>query len=159
MNQLFHFDLSLSTDSISVSSANPFYSASGNCLLSKDGKTLLFGCRASVIPDGVETIQRDAFRNQTGLFHIVIPSSVKRIGIYAFAGCTNLLEVWISDRVERVEPGAFVRCRSLQRIIIEPGPPPHEVDKEKVEGLFMRAFLNSCPPPFILAASPPSEKR
>ena len=145
--------------SISVSSANQYYSASGNCLLSKDGKTLLFGCRTSVIPDGVETIQRDAFRNQTGLFHIVIPSSVKKIGIYAFADCTNLLEVWISDRVERVDPGAFVRCRSLQRIIIEPGPPPHEVDKEKVEGLFMRAFLSSCPPPFILAASRPSEKR
>ena len=85
--------------------------------------------------------------------------SVKRICIYAFSGCTNLFEVWISDGLERVEPGAFVRCRSLQRIIIEPGPPPHEVDKEKVEGLFMRAFLNSCPPPFILAASPPSEKR
>ena len=145
--------------SISVSSENPVYSASGNCLLSKDGKELISGCRTSSIPDGVESIADKAFWGQTGLFHIVIPSSVRRIGKIAFMGCRNLSEVWITDRLDVVGGWAFAKCPNLEEVIVEPGPFPHEVDMEKVMGLFSRSFPSGKRPDFLQAADRPTKTR
>lgn len=76
---------------ISVSVDNPSYVSINNCCLSKDLRRLIFGCRSSIIPDGVSMIEWDAFRDCTGLTSIRIPDSVTAIGVSAFYGC-NLPE-------------------------------------------------------------------
>lgn len=76
---------------ISVSVDNPSYVSINDCCLSKDLRRLIFGCRSSIIPDGVSMIEWDAFRDCTGLTNIRIPDSVTAIGVSAFYGC-NLPE-------------------------------------------------------------------
>ena len=62
---------------IHVSEDNPVYKSEANCCLTRDGKTLIFGCKYSIIPDTVETIARSAFQWCEALSAINIPASVK----------------------------------------------------------------------------------
>ncbi len=81
--------------SIEVNENNPTYHSSGDCLIETESKTLIAGCKNSVIPaDGsVKIIEFYAFRNCTGLTSITIPDSITDIGKYAFKGCTDLTSV------------------------------------------------------------------
>lgn len=80
---------------ITVSSGNTVYHSTGNCLIETGSKTLISGCKSSIIPaDGsVTSINRSAFLNCKGLTSITIPDSVTSIGESAFYGCTGLTEV------------------------------------------------------------------
>ncbi|MBQ8943727.1 MAG: leucine-rich repeat domain-containing protein, partial [Clostridia bacterium] len=76
--------------SINVDSNNSVYHSAGNCLIETANKTLIAGCKNSVIPsDGsVTNIGRYAFSGRTGFTSITIPDSVTSIGDYAFNDCT-----------------------------------------------------------------------
>ena len=71
--------------SIDVAPGNPNFRSEGNCLLSKDGTTLVLGCTTSVIPDSVTTIGWGAFRGCSNLSRIILPKGLKVIDGYAFA--------------------------------------------------------------------------
>ena len=81
--------------SITVSEANPAYHSVDNCLIATGSKTLVLGCKNSVIPmDGtVTSIGYAAFSGCTGLASIKIPDRVTNIGWDAFSGCTGLKEI------------------------------------------------------------------
>ena len=66
-----------SLEVIEVAKGNPIFGSEGNCCLTDDGKTLVFGCKASVIPDTVETVGRAAFQWCETLTGISIPASVR----------------------------------------------------------------------------------
>lgn len=82
--------------SIEVSQDNECFMSRDNCLLSKDGTRLLFGCRTSVIPDGVTSISGHAFVGCSGLKFIRIPDSVTEIEEGAFWGCSGLQSIEVS---------------------------------------------------------------
>ena len=79
-------------ESIVVEEGNAVYHSSGNCLIETASKTLVAGCKNSVIPsDGsVTTIGDAAFLFCSSLTSIVIPDSVTSIGNNAFYGCEAL---------------------------------------------------------------------
>lgn len=62
-----------------------------------------------VLPDNLESIERNTFANCTSLKEINIPDSVYYIGEGAFYGCTSLKSITIPKRT-RVSKGAFEGC-------------------------------------------------
>lgn len=120
--------------SIEVDPKNPHFSSKGNCLLDKEEKTLFFGCKTSVIPDGVEIIAGQAFEGCLGLKEIILPSSVRKIGNHAFDGCETLSHVVLNNGLTEIGGGAFMRCTSLKHITIP----------DSVTTIYAQAFMG-CP--------------
>lgn len=105
---------------IAVGKNNKKYGSIGNCLIDIAKKTLVAGCKNSVIPtDGsVTNIEEGAFENCRRLKKIIIPDSVKSVGKWAFYGCENLKLVKFCNGVLKIQEGAFEHCRTLKRVII-----------------------------------------
>ena len=128
--------------SIVVDDGNYVYHSAGNCIIETASKTLIVGCKNSIIPDdgSVTSIGGFAFWNCDGLTTVTIPDSVTSIGINAFSGCsTNLIEKengvsyvdsWVIDFDESVSfvglregtrgiaDSAFEYCTNLTTVII-----------------------------------------
>lgn len=104
--------------SIVVAEGNSKYHSAGNCLIETESKTLLLGCKSSIIPtDGsVTSIGVRAFNGCTGLTSITIPNGVTSIAAYAFYECTSLTSITIADRVTSFGENAFYYCKNLTSI-------------------------------------------
>lgn len=90
-------------------------------LFSKDGKTLLWypedlSDSTYDIPDGVQTLAFESFKNQQYLSHINIPDSVNNLGGRVFYNCSNLNNVIIPNGVTTLYD--FQKCASLKAIYI-----------------------------------------
>jgi hypothetical protein len=90
---------------IEVSPENKKYQAKGNCLIETATKTLLHGCKTSVIPDdgSVTIIGKNAFWGLETLTCLVIPNTVEKIGGNTFLNCRNLEWLVIGIGVKRIE--------------------------------------------------------
>jgi hypothetical protein len=104
--------------SITVGSGNTKYRSEGNCIIQISNNTLVLGCKTSVIPSSVTSIDSGAFRDCTGLTSVGIPSSVTSIGHSAFSGCTGLTSVIIPNSVTSIYDYAFDGCTSLARVTL-----------------------------------------
>ena len=107
--------------SITVKKGNTKYHSYGNCLIETESKTLIAGCKNSIIPaDGsVTSIGYGAFSACDGLTNITIPDSVTSIGDRAFYGCSGLTSVTIPANVTSIGKGAFARCFSLTSVTFD----------------------------------------
>ena len=112
-------------ESITVEPGNPVYHSTGNCLIETASKTLMTGCKNSVIPnDGsVTSIGYNAFTGCIGLTSITIPDSVTSIGEYVFGACISLTSITIPGSVTSIGVGAFSGCSGLESITVEQGNP------------------------------------
>lgn len=104
-------------EALSVEEGNPVYHSDGNCIIETATNTLLFGCKASVIPDdgSVTKIGERAFYFSS-VESIVIPDTVTEIGNLAFAKCENLAEVTLSEGLKTIGRNAFGGCTALKEI-------------------------------------------
>ena len=79
--------------SISVEEGNPVYYSDGNCLIQRETKTVVSGCRNSKIPNGVVVIGNEAF--ESGMAgQLYLPASVTTIEESAFANCSSISSIY-----------------------------------------------------------------
>ncbi|MGM9563550.1 MAG: leucine-rich repeat protein [Faecousia sp.] len=106
--------------SISVAEDNASYCSVDGVLYNKDktalirfpdGKSGIF-----TIPDGVEIICTDSFKNCKGLIAVTIPVSTQIIQSYAFSYSENLLSVFIPNSVSDIGYGVFEGCFKLKDV-------------------------------------------
>ncbi len=78
--------------SIKVESGNTIYDSRDNCnaIIETATSKLIAGCKKTVIPNSVTTIEYGAFAGCTSLESITIPNSITTIENFAFAECTSL---------------------------------------------------------------------
>ena len=82
--------------SISVDPDNSYYNSQDDCnaLIETASKTLILGCKNTVIPNSVTSIGESAFTSCEELTSLTIPSSVTSIADYAFFLCSGLTDIY-----------------------------------------------------------------
>ena len=107
------FQILGSLTNLAVDEGNKVYDSRKGCnaIIRSKTATLLFGCKSTIIPDGVEVIARNAFwpvpENGVEPFALEIPGSVKVIKSSAFAGRKWLNAVVLHEGIEVIEGWAF----------------------------------------------------
>ncbi len=86
------------------------------------------------IPESVEEIGFDAFRDCRQLAEVKLPKGLKTLEHSAFAGCLLLTEISIPEGVKSIDYATFLGCRSLASVKLPNG----------LEQLGTRAFAG-CP--------------
>lgn len=104
---------------ISVSETNTTFKAENACLLTKDGKKLIYGSLSADIPDNIEIIGEFAFVGYQKDV-ITIPQSVKTIGKGAFCGSQSK-RVIIPKKVETIDKLAFAGLERLETVEFSEG--------------------------------------
>lgn len=102
--------------SLTVDPENPVYMSAGNCIIERKSGRLLYGCNASVIPEGVKTIGESAFAACTELKSLTLPEGLEVIEPRAFSGCTALSSITLPESLVSVGEFAFYNCSSLGSI-------------------------------------------
>ncbi len=114
------------------------YKVENNCLIRRQDNALIAGCKTSVIPNYIKSLEYKAFDRlktlkqiiipesvekidwcvfeKTGLTQIHISSGVRSIGRDAFSDCVDLKEVTFSEGIEGLEGTAFGNCTNLTSI-------------------------------------------
>ena len=100
-----------------VESGNPVYHSDGNCIIETGTKTLIAGCKASVIPaDGSVTGIGDYGFFGAGLTAISVPDAVTTVGYMAFSQNFDLTEITLPATLTEISGSLFNFCSSLTRI-------------------------------------------
>ena len=137
-----------SLSSIIVDEDNPVFDSRDRCnaIIETASNTLIAGCPATKIPEGITSIGSRAFCNFENLKTIALPSSLKNIEEWAFAYCSNLTSVVIPKSVSSIGNAAFFTCPALTSVtsLIEE---PFEIKKDVFElyngEIFERVFTSA----------------
>lgn len=113
--------------SIVIDPDNKFYEGK-NCIIEKNSKWLLLGCRTTVIPsDGsVTCIGYLAFYKISGITSVTIPEGVTDIDTSAFYSCPDLREVHLPSTLVWLPGGegnAFQNCDNIRIITVAANNP------------------------------------
>ena len=129
-------------ENIYLADGNNNYVISGNCLIEKSTKTIIFGTKLSnipsdanmataiadwafycskiqtvTIPSNIKTIGKSAFQ-QTSLASLTIEGGVETIGKNAFAFCTLLTTVSLGNGITALSDNMFQGCSALQTLTL-----------------------------------------
>ena len=111
---------------INVNEMNTAYCSENGVLFNKDKTTLLQypagkAETAYTVPDGVNTIERNAFAHSTALSQVTLPDGVTRVEEQAFMECqalTTLTTVNLPNSLARIENSVFANCSALAQITL-----------------------------------------
>ena len=71
-----------------------------------------------VIPDGVKTIRDEAFKTCTALEHVEIAGSVQNIFSEVFKNCSKLQTVEFKDGIKALGSSMFEKCTNLTSVVL-----------------------------------------
>ena len=106
--------------SIIIAEGNAVYDSRNGCnaIIETSSNTLIHGCSATIVPEGVKSIGNSAFYDCDRLTSITIPEGVTSIGEDAFYSCDSLISITIPEGVTSIGLRAFMYCCSLTSITI-----------------------------------------
>lgn len=127
--------------SIAVAADNAVFDSRNDCnaIIDTETNTLLLGCKATVIPDGVTSIGQCSFADCKGLTSIVIPATVRNVGGSTFSGCRDLQSVTFLTTTTDLGTRLFWNCTSLKTMKVGWNRPPSIGDD-----MFRNAPLKDC---------------
>lgn len=96
------------------------YAAEGNCLIRRQDGALLAGCKASVIPDYVRSIEEYAFGYLKSLKQITLSDGVETIGFGSFQNA-GLTQLHLPSGVRSIDKYAFSGCTALEKVVFSEG--------------------------------------
>ena len=107
-------------EKITVESGNSCYDSRDNCnsIIDTEINTLIVGCKNSVIPNSVTSIEDGAFRGCRGLTELTLPNSITSIGDFAFSLCSGLTELILPSSVTSIGDFAFYGCSGLTELTL-----------------------------------------
>ena len=107
-------------EKITVESGNSCYDSRDNCnsIIDTEINTLIVGCKNSVIPNSVTSIEDGAFRGCSGLTELTLPNSITSIGDFAFSLCSGLTELILPSSVTSIGESAFSGCSGLTELTL-----------------------------------------
>lgn len=88
-----------------------------NAIIRTKRNEIIYGCKATVIPNTVTDIGRLSFCHIKTLTKINIPASVKVIGERAFKW-SGLTEIDLPDSIEEIEDQAFACCKGITNVTL-----------------------------------------
>ncbi|NCB42523.1 MAG: leucine-rich repeat domain-containing protein [Clostridia bacterium] len=103
----------LSSQMISSESKSSDFITDGAVLISYKGTQSRL-----IVPEGLESIGKDAFFKNALLKGVVLPSTLKSIESHAFFGCKNLESVTVKGPVSSIGDFAFADCINIKSINI-----------------------------------------
>ena len=103
-----------------------------------------------VIPEGVTSIGKEAFRGCDAIISIAIPNGVTSIGARAFELCNNLAKVTIPRSIKSIGAAAFFGCDALMGLTISDLAAWCDIDFSQQQNPFRGAskhslYLNDMP--------------
>ena len=103
-------------ENIQVEEGNPDFDSHNNCnaIIEKATKTLILGCKNSIIPENVVNIGNNAFFSCYGLISLSFPNSVRRIGESAFENCHELKIIRLPQNLMYIGNYSFYDCANLK---------------------------------------------
>lgn len=95
----FAFDESRGWEQIEVVEGNPTFDSRNNCnaIIKTSSNELIVGCKSTIIPNSITSIDGSAFNGCSGLLSITIPNSVTSIGYSAFGNCRGLEQIIVAE--------------------------------------------------------------
>ena len=104
--------------SIVIDPYNKIYDSRNNCnaIIETATNELIQGCKSTIIPNTVDSIGASAFF-ACDLNSITIPEGVETIKRDAFIYCDQLTSVTIPSSVKIIEESAFGACTALKKIV------------------------------------------
>lgn len=123
------------SNSITVSSANPYFDSRNNCnaIIETATNKLILGCNKTEIPNNVKTIGEFAFANNSIISSITLPNSVTAIEEEAFSYMTNLRSITIGKNVKSLGKNMLYNYTNINNKLISIRSMinfPTDIDKE-----------------------------
>ena len=109
-----------SLESITVDKNNKVYDSRESCnaIIETSTNTMIQGCKTTVIPSSVTSLEESCFDGCSSLTSVTIPSSVTSLGNWCFEGCSSLTSITIPSSVTSLGKYCFENCSSLTSITI-----------------------------------------
>ena len=100
---------------------NSNYIITDNCVLSKDGKDLVYclGAKSINVPVGVTSIREGAFYSNNKTVTITLPNTLETIDQSAFANCSSLESIIIPASVSTLNESSFFNCEKLKSLVFQ----------------------------------------
>ena len=127
-------------ETIVVNEGNTTYDSRDNCnaLIQTQYNRLIRGCKNTVIPASVQSVEEWAFSDCNGLSMVVIPESVGWVGVCAFYYIPSLEIVYVNGPV-KFENSAFEEDENIRLFVVDSRNPPKIGNSFVDESIFQNA--------------------